>query len=38
MGCIDWINVVQDGDRWRALENAVVNFRVAQNAAYFVTS
>jgi hypothetical protein len=29
MGGIDWINVAQDRDRWRALVNAVMNPRVA---------
>jgi hypothetical protein len=28
MGGIDWINVAQDRDRWRALVNAVMNVRV----------
>jgi hypothetical protein len=27
-GGIDWINVAQDRDRWRALVNAVMNLRV----------
>ena len=28
MGGIDWIDVAQDRDRWRALANAVMNLRV----------
>jgi hypothetical protein len=27
-GDIDWVDVVQDMERWRALVNAVMNFRV----------
>jgi hypothetical protein len=28
-GSIDWINLVQDRDRWRALVNTVMNLQVA---------
>jgi hypothetical protein len=28
MGGIDWIDMAQDRDRWRALVNAVMNLRV----------
>ena len=27
-GCMDWIEVAQDRDRWRALVSAVMNLRV----------
>jgi len=31
VGCegVDWIDLVEDRDRWRALENAVMNLRVS---------
>jgi hypothetical protein len=28
MGGMDWIDLAQDGDRWRDLLNVVMNFRV----------
>jgi hypothetical protein len=27
-GCVDWMEIAQDWDRWRALVSGVINFRV----------
>ena len=34
----NWIDLVEDRDRWRVLVNSVMNLRVLQNAKYFLSS
>jgi hypothetical protein len=36
-GCMDWIDLAQDRDRWRALVRAVMNPMVTYNAGNFLT-
>ena len=36
--CGDWMELVQDRERWRALVSTVMNFRVPQNARNYLTS
>jgi hypothetical protein len=38
MGGVDWIELVRDMDRWRALVNAIMNLRVLENKKNFLTS
>jgi hypothetical protein len=33
-GGMDWIDMAQDRDRWRALMSAVMNLRVPQNREF----
>jgi hypothetical protein len=35
---VDWIDLAQGRERWRALVKAVMNLRVPQNAGNFLTS
>ena len=37
-GDVDWIDLAQVTDRWRALVTAVMNLRVSENGENFFTS
>jgi hypothetical protein len=37
-GGVDWNDLTEDRDRWRALVSTVMNLRVPQNALHFLAS
>jgi hypothetical protein len=34
-GIVDWIQLAQDRDRWRAVVNTMMNFRILAPRSYF---
>jgi len=37
-GDMDWVNLTQDMDRWRALVSDVINHQITDNPGNFLTS
>jgi hypothetical protein len=35
---VEWIDLAQDGDKWRAVLNRVINLRFPLNVGYFLNS
>jgi hypothetical protein len=38
VGGLDWVDLVQERERWLAVVNAAMNLRVPQNAVSFLIS
>jgi hypothetical protein len=38
MGIVDWIDLAQDRDQWRALVNTLMNLHVPERVGKFVSS